>query len=504
MRSILRVALLALFPVLSGQTASSQGAAVERPKATPIQLGEALTVHSATLNEDRTVRVALPDGYGASTESYPVFYLVDAQWNFNLTATAIHVLAANGLIPPMIVVGIDTEANRERDLLPAQDEDRMGGGADATYRFLSAELIPFVEQAYRTQPYRLLGGTSYGGVFVMHAFMTDPGRFGSYFAMSPAMRWNGGVMLKRAKAFLPANPSLRNHLYVTVANEGPGMGVNALAALLDQLAPKDLKWRFDAYPEEVHGTICYKSTYNGLKFAFAGWSAKVPEFTTAGGLLNPGDAVLVRIQSDSKEVRYTLDGTEPTGQSPLYDKPVKLTKPATVKARPFYGYGLPGCLGSLEVRPVVRLNAEARPPALKSGLKFAYYEGRWDRLPDFAKLVPNAKGVTAGFRFDGSRRPEDFGFLYSGYLDVPEDALYTFFLLSDDGSRLVLDGQTLIDNDGLHGNIERRGQAFLNKGKHRLAVSYFQQAGGAALILGYETDTMSRREIPSKALFHAE
>ncbi len=210
MRSLLCVALLSLCPALSGQTVPSQGAVAGRPKATPIQLGEALTVHSAILGEERAVRVALPDGYDASTERYPVFYLVDAQWNFNLTATAIHVLSANGLIPPMIVVGIDTEANRERDLLPAQDEDRMGGGADATYRFLSAELIPFVEQAYRTQPYRLLAGTSYGGVFVMHAFMADPGRFGSYLVMSPAMRWNRGVMLKRVKAFLPKNPSLRN------------------------------------------------------------------------------------------------------------------------------------------------------------------------------------------------------------------------------------------------------------------------------------------------------
>ena len=215
MRVFLSAAIFMVWTLLQGQASppvlGKEGQAfTDRSNIKPIALGESFTVHSGVLNEDRTVMVAVPNGYEASTNRYPVFYLVDAQWNFGLTASAIHVLSSNGLIPPMIVVGVNTEENRERDLLPTRDEVRkIGGGADPFFKFLSEELIPLVEKHYRTNPYRVLGGTSYGGVFVMHAFITNPKLFADYLAMSPALGWDGSSMIRGTKEFLSKNPELK-------------------------------------------------------------------------------------------------------------------------------------------------------------------------------------------------------------------------------------------------------------------------------------------------------
>ena len=102
------------------------------------------------------------------------------------------------------------------------------------------------------------------------------------------MWWYNGLMLKRTEAFLKAKAELHKVLYVTVANEGPGMGVNALAEILKQHAPKGLAWRFDEYLDEIHGTISYKSTYSGLKFAFSDWRSAPVRFETKGDLLADG------------------------------------------------------------------------------------------------------------------------------------------------------------------------------------------------------------------------
>jgi hypothetical protein len=350
----------------------------------------------------------------------------------------------------------------------------------------------------------VLAGASFGGVFVMYALMSDPQLFNSYLALSPSMWWDYRVMLKRMEEFLQKNPDLQNYLYIAVANEGSGMGVGALATLLKRNSPKKLVWKFDEYPEEIHGTVSYKGTYDGLRFVFADWLSVPIEFGTKGDMLLPNDSVVVTINSPSNQVRYTLDNSEPKNGSPLFKKPIILKKPAILKAIPFYGFEIPGKRDSLIIDYIPQLIAETNLPTLKNGLKYSYYEGDWNNLPDYDTLHMVKSGITTNFKMDERKKDDLFAMCYNGFIDIPKDNVYSFYLSSDDGSQLIIADKKIVVNDGLHGVIEKKGKAYLKKGIHRITVLFFQKGGEFKLSLEYESRDIVKQKVPDSALFCSE
>jgi predicted alpha/beta superfamily hydrolase len=240
--------------------------------------------------------IGLPENYEKSTKKYPVLYLLDAQWAFNNTQQAIDWLSNQqfGFLPQTIVVSIHTGGeHRERDLLPTMDKNRnVGGGADKLYKFMVDELMPFVDKNYRTYNYKVIGGCSFGGVFVMHAFITNSQLFNGYISVSPAMWWDNNVLLDRTKDFLTKNPNIQNRLHISLTNEGVSMGVDSLATILEKYAPKGLSWKYDKYPDEVHETSGYKGYWDGLKFAFADWHYPLVDFGLKDRLASSVDSAI--------------------------------------------------------------------------------------------------------------------------------------------------------------------------------------------------------------------
>lgn len=498
---ILPVWVMAAF-LPARMSALAGSAPADSVKSQPVVIGQQFTLHSRACGNDRTIMVSLPPGYEENkNRRYPVLVAVDGQWLFDLSCVATKALSENGFMHPMIVVGVHTLARRDFYLLPERDPaSKTGGGADSLLAFIRDEVIPFVDGRYRTLPMRVLAGTSYGGVFVMHAFLSDPGLFDAYLTLSPSMWWNNGLMLKRTEAFLKARAELRKTLYVTVANEGQGMGVNALSEILKRTAPKGLAWRFDEYLNEVHGTITYKSIYDGLKFTFSDWRSDPVRLESKGDLIAAGDSVKVELASAGREIRYTLDGSNPTEKSALYERPLIVTRPLTIKAVPIFGYGIPGPLDSLSLRVLPRLKAEKKTPKLISGMRYAYGEGNWDLLPDASAWTPVKTGITRDAEMKERRRDIHFAMTYTGYLEVPQTGVYRFHLTSDDGSRLELGGQTVVSNDGLHDMIGQSGKAHLEKGLHKFTLSYFQKDGGFGLNVEYEADGLPRQAVPASAI----
>lgn len=107
------------------------------------------------------------------------------------------------------------------------------------------------------------------------------------------------------------------------------------------------------------------------------------------------------------------------------------------------------------------------------------------KLPDFDKLKPAGPPIytssldvppqsfSAGFP-GVTKRNEWFAIDYTGRFWVNDPGMYSFSLLSDDGSKLYIDDRLLIDNDGLHLPVEKTGAAELAAGVHSIRVSYFQ------------------------------
>jgi mono/diheme cytochrome c family protein len=117
---------------------------------------------------------------------------------------------------------------------------------------------------------------------------------------------------------------------------------------------------------------------------------------------------------------------------------------------------------------------------------FAYYEGGFDNVPDFAKLKSNGTGIGAAFDLGAAKRESNYALQFEGYFKLDRDAEYTFTLHSDDGSRLYVDGKLVVDNDGVHPPQAKQGKSRLTRGIHKVSVGFFQAGGGAELSVQIE------------------
>jgi alpha-L-rhamnosidase len=193
----------------------------------------------------------------------------------------------------------------------------------------------------------------------------------------------------------------------------------------------------------------------------------------------PGTArVRMECRTEGAEIRYTLDGSDPDGRSPLYEEPFETDSPILVSAAAFK----PG----LERSYVRRSRIDVYRPE-SHGLSVSLYEGFWTALPDFSRLRPRRAVSPAGIGLDAVPRPADgFGLVFTGFLNAPADGDYRFRLASDDGSRLLIDGRTVVSNDSTHAVSEASGTVRLAKGRHALRLEYFEGRGDESLRLDWE------------------
>lgn len=228
-----------------------------------------------------------------------------------------------------------------------------------------------------------------------------------------------------------------------------------------------------------------------------------PTFTQPGGLFV--DETLLAFADEpapGATIRYTLNGSEPTHRSTAYQKPVPIHETTTVKARFFWPSGLSSESAVMHVEKAAYRPAE-KDAKQQPGLKYAYYQGLWPLLPDFSTLEPVSEGIARSIDvFSVRQRDDHFGVVYSGYLDVPERGIYRLYLSSDDGSRLFVGNELIVDNDGQHGVAEKMGEVALEAGLHTIRIEYFEYGGGESLALSYEGPGLPKQSVPEQAFFH--
>jgi mono/diheme cytochrome c family protein len=142
------------------------------------------------------------------------------------------------------------------------------------------------------------------------------------------------------------------------------------------------------------------------------------------------------------------------------------------------------------------------PAETAPGIAYEYFEGSWGKIPDFDALKPVATGVAFAFDTKLCKKEDNIGLRFRGYLDVPQDGLYTFYTISDDGSRLFLGRTLVVNNDGTHPPQEASGALYLKKGKHALTVEWFEGGGGEELKVQWEGPGLPKRPIPPGLLAH--
>jgi large repetitive protein len=145
---------------------------------------------------------------------------------------------------------------------------------------------------------------------------------------------------------------------------------------------------------------------------------------------------------------------------------------------------------------------QVNSPTVLTGLNYAEYWGTWSVLPDFNTLSPVNTGFVSTFSLTpATANPLDnFGFVFTGFLQVPTTGTYTFYTSSDDGSKLWVNNVLVVNNDGAHGTQERSGTITLSAGYYPIRCEFFEAGGGQALTVSWQGPGISKQAIPASRL----
>jgi hypothetical protein len=189
---------------------------------------------------------------------------------------------------------------------------------------------------------------------------------------------------------------------------------------------------------------------------------------------------------EGAELRWTADGSAPTAASPRTSGSIVVLETAELRVQAFRGGLAVGPESRLKVSKAPELAASQTTAPADTGWKVKVYEGAWDRLPDFFRLTPVSEAPAESISTAPAGGKENIGLVFEGWLHAPEARVITPRLTSDDGARLFIGGQLVVDNDGLHAALEKRGFAALAPGWHRVRVEWFNRTGGASLSLRWD------------------
>jgi alpha-L-fucosidase len=199
-------------------------------------------------------------------------------------------------------------------------------------------------------------------------------------------------------------------------------------------------------------------------------------------------------------IRYTVNGSEPVHTSFAATAPVFLNQTATVKAKCFINDKPVSGTAVATFTKVQAAPAQKIKPA-GTGLRSSLYEGKWSQLPDFATLKPVVRNNVSNIDISARKGKEDYGYVFEGLIHIPADGVYTFYLLSDDGSRLLIDNKLAIDHDGRHSATEKSLDIPLAKGYHPVKILFFQGTGGDDLQLEWKGPGFEKKPVPDTAWY---
>jgi len=225
-----------------------------------------------------------------------------------------------------------------------------------------------------------------------------------------------------------------------------------------------------------------------------------PEIRSSSNIFIDQIPVTLSTQIPNAVIRYTTNGDEPTINSQVAMKTLLLKGSTTVKARSFL-YNKPitetSTASFQKVIPSPALGIDVS----SAGLNYFVYEGEWSKLPDFDNLKPTASGVSKSIDISSKQGSDNYGFVFDGFIKIPAKGVYTFYISSDDGSKLSIDNKILIDNDGMHGIVEKSNEIPLAKGYHAIKVLFFERSGGDALQVQWKGPGFAEQMIPASVLF---
>lgn len=274
----LLVALLAPLLTTSVYSQTRESNSVTAPAVEiPSTRVERLT--SSIDGQEYVLYVSLPAAYADPNRTFPVLYLLDAQWDFPMAVGVVESLSDDGFVPPLIIVGItwgganpDYGYLRFKDLTPTNSTRIPQSGNGPNFlRFVKHELIPFVESRYRTtKSERTIMGNSLGGTFELYVLFTEPALFRRYVVSSPNLTLGGGLATFEA-GYAAKHSDLPARLALDVGElEGPHVGqVQHLDSVLNARKYQGLELETFMIQGTGHSSNKPEGFVKGLQAVFA-------------------------------------------------------------------------------------------------------------------------------------------------------------------------------------------------------------------------------------------
>jgi predicted alpha/beta superfamily hydrolase len=306
-----------------------------------IGIGKSDSIYSTILGEKRSIWISLPPGYySGESVKYPVVFLLDGDNHFASVVSMIRQLSEGftSFLPKMIVVGINN-TDRLRDLTPshisrkASDGTEIAaykttGGGDKFLSFIQKELIPHIDSAFPSSPYKMFIGHSLGGLMVIDALLHHQEMFNAYVAIDPSLWYDNRKLLIESANMLSKQSFTNKSLYVAIANTmKPGMdtaqvrkdtGENTshIRSILDFTEilrlnrANGLKWDYRYYADDDHGSVPFIAEYDALRFIFRNY--RLPDWDVlTDSSFNTELAIRQHYKNISKEWGYSVLPPEP-------------------------------------------------------------------------------------------------------------------------------------------------------------------------------------------------
>lgn len=237
---------------------------------------QTIEIFSKKLNEKRVITIWTPEHYSTTPHTYPVLYMLDGGINEDfphLANTIAHLIKTDQIIP-IILVGIEN-TERKRDLTgftQVKKDKKIApkvGGSSHFRSFIADELIPLINQKYKTNARRGIIGESVAGLFVIETLLDQPDLFDDYIAFDPSLWWNNQFLVKKSSNKMNFSQNRTVRLWFA------GSSTSDISPYTQQLAQNlknqpnsNLVWQYSDEPHEKHNTIFRATKEKALRWTF--------------------------------------------------------------------------------------------------------------------------------------------------------------------------------------------------------------------------------------------
>lgn len=338
--------LLALvITTLSGMRVLT-AAAAEMPAPVPatIEAAQTFPFNSQVNGAHYKLTVVLPPSYAKSPDKrYPVLYLMDGDAMSLLAAYALPRMEVKAVVPEIVVVGVGYPGASERDwdygpLSQTYWKMPVNRGAEKFIRVLEEEIVPMIDERYRTVPSnRGIGGHSLGGLLSAYSLMHASDTFNHFWISSASLFWDEDKVLSEAADFMAHHSDPGVRIFADVGSEESSImqgSVERLQQIFETASWPKSAFHLAILPGQVHTTVPSTVFADAITFLYGdlGPSVKVPRarLTALTGAYRLSNGKTFTLRSDDRDLYMDEYGI---GQATVTNVRLTATSPNSFYSR---------------------------------------------------------------------------------------------------------------------------------------------------------------------------